>query len=167
MASTTVALGPLLELTHTIPIVFVNRRRPGRRRLRRKPGTAGWQRHRIHPVRIWFEWEMAGVAQEGRTTRATAWASYAVRPLPPASANRPIQAWHHCWMELRPIRIARPRRDRARHLRVCARAEWRSDRDGERASFRSSRADHHARGTAQLPAVYPYRFFVTGGGLIS
>ena len=41
-------LGPLLEATRTIPIVFGSCR-PGRRRLRRKPGAAGRQRHRIHP----------------------------------------------------------------------------------------------------------------------
>ena len=41
-------------------------RRSGRRRLRRKPGAAGRQRHRLHPVRIRLEREMAGAAQGDR-----------------------------------------------------------------------------------------------------
>ena len=47
-------------------------------------------------------------------------------------------------------------------------AEWRPDRDGERRSRHVHRdliialAARH-----QLPAVYPYRFFVAAGGLIS
>ena len=67
-----------------------------------------------------------------------------------------------------PGRRARCRRDRARHRRLRARAEWRSDRDGERvrdtsiANLIITLAARH-----QLPAVYSDRFFVTGGGLIS
>ena len=43
---------PLLQATRTVPIVFATGRRSGRRRLRRQPGAAGRQRHRLHPVRI-------------------------------------------------------------------------------------------------------------------
>ena len=37
--------------------------RSGRRRLRRKPGAPGRQRHRLHHIRIWHQREMAGAAQ--------------------------------------------------------------------------------------------------------
>ena len=40
--------------------------RSGRRRLCREPGAAGRQRHRVHPVRIRHEREMAGAAQGDR-----------------------------------------------------------------------------------------------------
>ena len=42
------AAGPLLQATRTVPIVFADRRRSGRRRLRRQPGAAGRQRHRLY-----------------------------------------------------------------------------------------------------------------------
>ena len=45
-------LGPLLQATRTVPIVFTHRPRSGRRRLRRQPGAAGRQRHRLHRLRI-------------------------------------------------------------------------------------------------------------------
>ena len=45
--------------------------------------------------------------------------------------------------------------------------QWRPDRDWQPRAAISSRSDHRAGGPAPLPAVYPYRFFVTGGGLIS
>ena len=47
---------PLLQATRTIPIVFTQRHRSSRRRLRRKPGAAGRQRHRFHAD----EYSMAG-----------------------------------------------------------------------------------------------------------
>ena len=46
-----------------------DRRRSGRRRLRRQPGAAGRQRHRLHAVRIQLEREMAGAAQADRAGR--------------------------------------------------------------------------------------------------
>ena len=45
------------------------RRRSGRRRLRRQPGAAGRQRHRVHVVRIQHGREMAGAAQADRAKR--------------------------------------------------------------------------------------------------
>ena len=45
------------------------RRRSGRRRLRREPGAAGRQRHRLHDVRIQHGREMAGAAQADRAGR--------------------------------------------------------------------------------------------------
>ena len=43
----------------------------------------------------------------------------------------------------------------------------RPDRAAGRATSRSSRTDRHPCGPARLPTVYPFRSFVTGGGLIS
>ena len=48
-------VAPLQQATRTVPIVFVQRHRSGRRRLRRQPGAAGRQCHRLHPVRIRHE----------------------------------------------------------------------------------------------------------------
>ena len=45
------------------------RRRSGRRRLRRQPGAAGRQRHRLHDLRIQHGREMAGTAQADRAGR--------------------------------------------------------------------------------------------------
>ena len=46
-----------------------DRRRSGRRRLRRQPGAAGRQRHRFHEFRIQPERQMAGAAQGDRAGR--------------------------------------------------------------------------------------------------
>src|ERR1700736_5249596 len=43
--------------------------RPGRRRFRREPGTAGRQRNWVHDLRIQHERKMAGVAQRDRAPR--------------------------------------------------------------------------------------------------
>ena len=43
--------------------------RSGRRRLRRKPGAAGRQRHRLYAVRIWHGRKMAGAAQRDLAAR--------------------------------------------------------------------------------------------------
>ena len=64
-------------------------------------------------------------------------------------------------------RRTRCRRDRARRHGICARAEWRPDRDGKRVGNRSSRSDHRARGSAPIAGGLSDRYFVTGGGLIS
>ena len=42
------ACARLLQVTRTVPIVFATGRRSGRRRVRRKPGAAGRQRHRFY-----------------------------------------------------------------------------------------------------------------------
>ena len=48
LATGSAAVAPLLQATRTVPIVFAVSRRSGRRRLRREPGAAGRQRHRLH-----------------------------------------------------------------------------------------------------------------------
>ena len=53
----------------------------------------------------------------------------------------------------------------SRHSRA---AEWRADRCGERGVATSSQSHRHTRrATPNTRGLLPYRFFVTGGGLIS
>ena len=50
VATGSVTVQPLLQLTRTVPIVFVIVPDPSRRRLRRELGAPGWQRHRFSYV---------------------------------------------------------------------------------------------------------------------
>ena len=59
----------LQQATRSVPIVFAQRRRPGRRGTGPKPRAAGWQYHRLHRVRIRAQREMAGAAQRDRAKR--------------------------------------------------------------------------------------------------
>ena len=63
LASGGSVVGPLLQATRTVPVVFLRRRRSGRRRFCRQPGAAGRQRHRIYSNRIRHRRKMDGVAQ--------------------------------------------------------------------------------------------------------
>ena len=62
---------------------------------------------------------------------------------------------------------ARRARDRARRRGLRARSEWRPDRDGEPVGAASSRSDHHACGPAQTARSLLRSFFAAAGGLIS
>ena len=64
-----------------------DRPRSGRRRLRREPGAAGRQRHRLHAVRIRHEREMAGAAQGDRAGRDASGGPSRSRPSRPGSAS--------------------------------------------------------------------------------
>ena len=66
LTSSSVATASMLQATRTIPIVFTIVYRPGRRRLCRQPGAAGWQCHRLYHLRIFDEREVAGAAQVNR-----------------------------------------------------------------------------------------------------
>src|SRR5262249_52871678 len=59
-------VGVLQQATRTVPIVFAGVIRPSWCRFGREPGAAGRQRHRIYPVRVRREREMAGTAQGDR-----------------------------------------------------------------------------------------------------
>jgi len=78
-------VGPLLQLTRTVPIVFPGRIRSGRRRSGRELGATGRQRHRLPLVRIQFEREMAGAAQTGRAKRQAG-----------GGTSRPCQPLRNC-----------------------------------------------------------------------
>ena len=70
------------------------RRRSGRRRLRREPGAAGRQRHRLHSVRIRHEREMAGAAQADRAGRdASGGPSRSRHRRPGSASSAPSRPW--------------------------------------------------------------------------
>ena len=71
-------------------------------------------------------------------------------------------------VEVSPVCRARRRRDRARCRGLCARSEWRPDRDW-RARWRAVHRELIITLAARhkLPTVYFERSFVTVGGLIS
>ena len=73
----------------TVPIVFATCHRSGRRRLRREPGAAGRQRHRLHHVRIRHQREMAGAAQGDRARHDARGGPSGSRHSPPVSASSP------------------------------------------------------------------------------
>ena len=56
-------------------------------------------------------------------------------------------------------------RDRTRRLGIRGLSEWRPDRGGEWGVVDSPRLIVTLAARHQLPVVYPYRVFVTGGGL--
>jgi hypothetical protein len=64
-------------------------------------------------------------------------------------------------------RCARRERDRACARRIYARGQRWPDRDGRTVDGHPSRSDHRARGPASTTAVYPFRYHVASGGLIS
>ena len=113
---------PLQQATRTVPIVFVTGRRSGRRRLRREPGAAGRQRHRVYPVRIRHQREMAGAAQRDRARRDASGGPSRSRH---ARRDRPVRRNPGRGAVVRggvePDRRARRRRDRARRHGIRAR----------------------------------------------
>ena len=88
LATGTAAVAALQQATRTVPIVFVDRRRSGRRRLRREPGAAGRQRHRLYMFEYGIEREMAGAAQRDRA-RGDASGGPSRTAEPPGSASSP------------------------------------------------------------------------------
>ena len=158
---------PLLQATRTIPIVFVTspiRSAPASS----KPGAAGRQRHRLHAVRIRHEREMAGTAQGDRARRDARGGASGSRPYRPGLASSPrSRPWRRRlgWRCARST-CATPPRSSAPSRRSRA-SEWRPDRDAERVGAVHRDLIIALAATARLPAVYSFRFFVAGGGLIS
>ena len=99
-----------------------DRRRSGRRRLRRQPGAAGRQRHRFHAVRIQLEREMAGAAQADRAGRDASGGPSGSRH---TLRHRPVRRHPGRGAVARgggqPGQRARRRRDRARRRGLRAR----------------------------------------------
>ena len=121
----------------TVPIVFAQSVDPVGTGLCREPGAAGRQYHRLYPVRIQPERQMARAAQGDRAGSRRA-----------AVLREPGTAGIGQWaviqavaptlgVELSADRPARRRRYRARHFGVRAQPEWRPDRGGERVGRRS------------------------------
>ena len=144
-------------------------RRPGRRRLRRQPGAAGRQCHRISDFRIQPERQMAGAAQRNRAGRdASGGLSGSCHTL----RHRPVRRHPDRGIVAQgggePRQHARRARDRARRRGLRALPKWRSDFDGGAGRRRPSRSDRHAGGPAQAArGLLSTAIFVAGGGLIS
>ena len=108
------------------------RRRSGRRRLRRQPGAARRQRHRLHAVRIRHERQMAGAAQRNRAhvTRVAVLRAL-TRDQAGTGQFAAIQAVApSLGIEVSPIERCATQRDRARHRGVRASPNGGSDCDG-------------------------------------
>ena len=149
------SLGPLLQATRTVPIVFAFVADPVGAgfvdSLARPGGNAtGFMR-----VRIQHQREMAGAAQADRAKRDARGGPSGS----PAVRDRPVRRNPGRGAVARgggePGQRARRRRDRARRHGLRARAEWRSDRDRQAPSARSSRSDHHACGSTPTARGLP------------
>jgi len=137
LAAGSQSVGPLLQATRTVPIVFVHVPDPvgaGTVDSLARPG----QCHRFQLVRIRHERQMAGTAQRGRTGCDASGSHSGFRhngrdrpvglnPVDGAVAQRRGNSGKH----------ARCGRDRARRHSIRARGEWRSDLDGKRVGVRS------------------------------
>ena len=139
-----------------------------RRRLRRKPCTAGRQYHWLYSVRIWVRWKMVGVAKQvapgvtrvavirdsALTSGTAQWA--AIQAVAPSFG-----------IELSPIGVSNSD-EIERAISTFARAPS----PGLIVTSSTLAISHRKRivesaALHRLPAVYPYRYFVTDGGLIS
>src|SRR5262245_39184220 len=78
-------VGPLLQLTRTVPIVFPAASDPVAAGLVQSLARPGGNATGVSLVRIQFEWEMAGVAQTGRAKRHAG-----------GSTSRPCQSLRNC-----------------------------------------------------------------------
>ena len=150
LATGSAAVGPLLQATRTVPIVFATVTDPVGAgfvdSLARPGGNAtGFIAFRIRPRR-----EMAGTAQRdcaGRDASGDHSGSRDYRRDRPVRRDPVRGAVARGGGE--PDQRARRRRDRARRCGLRAFHEWRPDRDWQRVGVRSSRSDHHACGPAQ------------------
>ena len=127
------AVAALLQATRTVPIVFVHRPRSGRRRLRREPGAAGRQRHRLHAVRIQHRAGNGWSCSRRSRRRDASGGPSGSRHTAGIGQLAAIQAVApSLGVEVSPINV----RDAGEIERAVdglrARAEWRPDRDGER-----------------------------------
>ena len=115
------SLAALQQATRTVPVVFVQRHRPGRRRLCRQPGAARRQRHRIHSIRIRDEREWLELLKQiaPSVTRAAVLRDPTVRWHRPVRRNPVRRAIFRRGGE--PDRCARRRRNRARRRGFRAR----------------------------------------------
>ena len=143
-------LGPLLQATRTVPIVFVNVVDPVGAGFVDSLARPGGNATGFIAVRIRHEREMAGAAQADRAGRDASGGPSGSRH---SRRDRPVRRHPGRGAVARgggkPGQRARRRRDRARRRGIRALPEWRSDRDGERVGGASSRSDRRACGPAQ------------------
>ena len=157
--------GAVLQETRAVPIVFAfvpTRSAPA--------SSKAWRGQAATPpdssIRIQFEREMAGVAQADRAgvTRAAV-----IRDPTRPAGYRPVRRHPGCGAIAgrggEPVDV-REAAEIEHAVAAFARLERRPDRDGRRrlviVELIVTLASRH-----RLPAVYPCRYFVTAGGLIS
>ena len=168
LAAGSPTVGALLQATRTVPIVFATSRRSGRRRLRRQPGAAGRQRHRLHAVRIQLGRKMAGAAQADRAGHDASGGASGSALTAGIGQFAVIQsAAPSLGVEVSPVNV-RDVGEIERGVAAFARAP-----NGGLIVTASALAIVHRdpivalAARHKLPAVYPYRYFVAAGGLIS
>ena len=168
MAGGTSALGPLLQATRTVPIVFTivfdpvgagfidSLARPG-------GNATGFMNFEYSFSGKWLDLlkEIApGVTRVAVLRDATQ--GFAISEFAAIQAVAPsLQGGGP------PGRFTRRRRDRARRRGFRARSEWRSDPDWGRCGGALSRSGHHAGGQIQAAGGVFERFFAAAGGLVS
>ena len=162
-------VGPLLQATRTVPIVFADVADPVGAGFVDSLARPGGNATGFTTFEYGMSGEMAGAAQGDRAGRDASGGPSRSRRI---RRDRPVRRHPGRGAVVRrggePDQRARRRRDRARRRGLRALAEWRPDRDGERGWSMVHRdliitlAARH-----KLPAVYSDRFFVTAGGLIS
>ena len=168
LTSGTATMGPLLQATRSLPIVFVTVADPVGAgfvgSLARPGGNAtGFTAHEDGFGGKWLE--LLKEIAPG-TTRAAVIRDPAITAgIGQFGVNPGHGAVGRGGGE--PGQRARCQRDRERHRGIRALLEWRPDRDGERVGGRLSRLIVTLAARHRLPAVYPYRFYVTAGGLMS
>ena len=160
---------PLQQATRTRADRVRDGRRSGRRRLRREPGAAGRQRHRIHPcsnTALSGKWLELLKQIAPRVTRAAVLRDPAIaRGIGQFAAIQAVAP--SLGVEVSPVDV-RDAGEIERAVAAFARdAEWRPDRDGERAGDSSSRTDHRAGGPAPTARGLPRSLLRHRGGLIS
>ena len=162
-------VGPLLQATRTVPIVFPVVADPVGAGFVDSLARPGGNATGFMTVRIQHEREMAGAAQADRAGRDASGGPSGSRH---SRRDRPVRRHPGRGAVARgggePGQRARRRRDRARRRGLRALSEWRPDRDGER-GWRQLHRDLIITLAARhkLPAVYFERSFVAAGGLIS
>ena len=144
-------VGPLLQATRTVPIVFANVPDPvgsGFVDSLAQPGgnATGFVQFEYSLSGKWLEL-LKQIAPGVTSARDTLGSCHNRR-------DRPVRRHPVCGAVARGGGSCRStcamRRDRARRCGIRARREWWHDRDGERIGDRSSRSDHRACGAAQV-----------------
>ena len=153
-------LVPLLQRPRTVPIVFTIVPDPVGAGFVDQPGAARRQCHRVQPVRIRLEREMAGAAQgdrAGRHARGRAAGAAVSRPRSPSlRAFQAVAPLARAWRSV-PLGLRDADRDRAGGRRFRARLDRRSDRDAGPLAAVHRELIVAVTARHKLPAVYSDR----------